>query len=199
MKKQVIAVDCDDVLAEHVGDLVAWTNDNFGTSLRVSDYSDHWQEFWGVDKDEVEKRSKDYHDSGRHLHLQTKPGALDTILYLKRYFDLVVVTARRNEIIDVTREWLNREYPDIFSDVLFVPIWEEGNTITKADICLGIGADYLIDDLLRHCEIAAKCGIKSVLYGNYNWNKTDELPENVTRCSDWNEVREYFDNVRQSA
>ena len=42
MGRKVIAIDLDDVLAAHVESFVAFSNERYGTSLQVDDYSDHW-------------------------------------------------------------------------------------------------------------------------------------------------------------
>jgi 5'(3')-deoxyribonucleotidase len=103
-----------------------------------------------------------------------------------------IVTARRAHLIDTTREWLANYFPGYFKDIHFVPIWEPGNTITKADICKQIEADYLIDDLPKHCNVAADGGIKAILFGDYSWNKNENLHSGVVKCKDWDSVLSLF-------
>jgi hypothetical protein len=55
-----------------------------------------------------------------------------------------------------------------------------------------LGATYIIEDMPGHAFECAEAGIKTVLFGDYPWNKADKLPAGVTRCSDWPAVLEYF-------
>ncbi len=84
-----------------------------------------------------------------------------------------------------------------FSQIIFSGIWDDGkqdaHKRTKTEILQSIGADFLIDDQLKHCISAADAGIGAVLFGAYPWNRVDTLPRGVTRCSDWSAVLEYFD------
>ena len=59
-----IAIDIDDVLAENAIGFVAFSNERWGTRLRVDDYSEHWSEMWHVDREEAERRAHVFHDSG---------------------------------------------------------------------------------------------------------------------------------------
>jgi len=63
---------------------------------------------------------------------------------------------------------------------------------TKNDVIKQIGADYLIDDQPKHCIAAAKAGIKTVLFGDYKWNRDLKLRKNMVRARNWQEVLEYF-------
>ena len=64
--------------------------------------------------------------------------------------------------------------------------------MTKAEICAEIGADYLVDDQPKHCLAAAKAGIKTILFGDYKWNRDTKLMPNMVRAKNWQEVLEYF-------
>jgi hypothetical protein len=60
---------------------------------------------------------------------------------------------------------------------------------TKAELCREIGAEYLIDDQIKHCAGAARAGLKAVLFGR---SPGAALPAGVTRAAHWDEVAEYF-------
>jgi hypothetical protein len=38
----------------------------------------------------------------------------------------------------------------------------------------------------------AEAGVDGLLFGNYPWNQSKELPSNVRRVANWAEVKEYF-------
>ncbi len=192
MKRVTIAVDVDDVLAAHVPAFIAFSNEYYGTNLTVEDYTEHWADIWHVERDEIERRASEFHVPETLLRFQ-KDNSADVVLStLAKNYDLAIVTARREHTLNATHEWLDTHFYGVFKEVHFVPIWEPNNTVTKADICKNIGASYLIDDLARHCNLAAENGIKSLLFGDYSWNRKEELIPGVTRVKDWPAVLEYF-------
>ncbi|OGL30777.1 hypothetical protein A3F37_04135 [Candidatus Saccharibacteria bacterium RIFCSPHIGHO2_12_FULL_41_12] len=190
--KKTIAIDIDDVIAQHVPEFIEFSNKNYNTNLSMHDYRDHWAEIWQVDHEEMKKRELDFHS--KRVHNFKKLKEADRVLeFLKENYDLVIVTARPQYLVDSTHVWLERFYDGIFSDVHFVPIWEAGSKITKADVCRQIGADYLIDDMPLHCNIASSAGITALLFGDYPWNRNLDLSEGVVRVNKWSDVAEYFD------
>lgn len=193
MKKPLIAFDLDDVLASHVEAFVAHSNSAYGTSFEIEDYTEHWPSLWGVDDEEVERRAYEFHTHENILGFKVKADAQAALKKLGTKYDLCIVTARRQHLLDITRTWVEQHFPDVFIGVHFVPIWEPDNKVTKAEICKQIAADYLVDDLARHCNIAAEGGIKCVMFGDYSWNRNEELLPSVARCVNWQELLQYFD------
>lgn len=196
MKKPIIAVDIDDTLADHAEAFILWSNEKYGTGLTIDDYQDHWSKIWKIEQDETERRAVEFHDSKAHRSFAIKKDSKEVLERLSQSYDLVIVTARRQSVVQDSLEWIREYYGDIFKDVRFVPIWDKDNTLTKAAICKELGASFLIDDLLRHCEIASDEGIQALLFGDYKWNSSIELPENIVRVKNWSEIEKYF-NERQ--
>ncbi|MBI4033538.1 hypothetical protein HY379_00905 [Candidatus Saccharibacteria bacterium] len=193
MERETIAVDVDDVIAAHAEAFVEFSNECYGTHLAASDYTEHWHRLWRADNKEVERRATEFHTPERTIRYQRMHDAAVVLgdLSLKR--DLVIVTARPYGLVETTRQWLDQNFPNVFSGYNFVPIWTPGNKITKADICKQIGADYLVDDLARHCNVAAEVGVQALLFGDYPWNQDDDLHPSVVRIKNWPEVGKYFD------
>lgn len=196
MTKQTIAVDIDDVLADNAAGFVAFSNSKWGTRLSVDDYDEHWAKLWRVDHEETARRADLFHVSGVVKKYQKNTDALDVLLNLHKSFRLVIITSRRLSLKEDTYEWINLHFPNIFEEIHFAGIWDvidEGSVhATKADIALEIGADYLIDDQIKHCSAAASVGIESILFGDYTWNYTDTLPKGVYRAASWQKVEDYF-------
>lgn len=198
MTKKTIAVDIDDVLADNAAGFVAFSNSKWGTSLTVNDYDEHWAKLWQVDHRETTKRVDLFHKSGVVKKYQKNTEALDVLLNLRKSFRLVIVTSRRLTLKEDTYEWIGLHFPDIFEEIHFAGIWDviDDRSVhaTKADIALEIGADYLIDDQIKHCAAAAAAGIDSILFGNYSWNRVDRLPKGVYRAAGWQQVEDYFND-----
>ncbi len=191
-----IAIDLDDVLAANAEGFVAYSNERWGTHLTVEDYSEHWAQLWETDHEETMKRATEYVSSRSMSNYRHYPEAVLVLRRLARTYDLVILTSRRSVIRSETAAWLERNFKGIFMDVHHAGIFDRTDPAriiaTKAEMTAEIGADYLVDDQLKHCLAVAEMGVPAVLFGDYNWNQADSLPERVTRCRDWDEVEAYF-------
>lgn len=196
MHKPVVAVDIDEVLAANAPSLVAYTNETWGMNLTVDDYHEHWAELWQTDHEETMRRAKQYNLSGVMESMGHFEDAKEVLVTLSEHYELIIVTARRREIAAVTKEWIERHYSGIFSDIHHAGIWDtehpDASTYTKADICQEVGAAYLIDDQAKHCNAVQTAGIQAIMFGDYPWNRGSDLVEGVVRCRDWDKVGEYF-------
>ena len=198
MKRKTIAVDLDDVLADSAAKFVAYSNKKWGTNLEVDDYSEHWAEMWGIDVDEALERREHIYKQAVQINLEAFSGVKEVLTSLGRRFDLIIVTSRPLVLQKGTIEWLNQYYGGLFKSVHFAGIWdgkhdvETANKMTKAHIIKELGADYFIDDHPKHCFAVAAEGIPSLLFGDYYWNRSADLPQGVVRVKDWSAVEEYF-------
>lgn len=198
---KTIAVDVDDVLALAAKDFIAFTNARWGTTLTVDDFDEHWAKVWQVDHAEELKRKDEYISSGTIKNYDHFPDAVEVLNKLKKNYKLVVLTSRIKILNKDTRDWIDKYFTDIFSEIHFSGIWDDPNKLssekihyTKAEVFNKICADYLIDDQLKHCIAVAEAGMPALLFGDYKWNQIEgPLPKNITRAKDWLEVLTYFD------
>lgn len=198
MKKQVIAVDIDDVLAANAEGWVKFSNKLWGTNLKVEDYDEDWSKMWQVDREEEAKRVKVFNESLIIKDYRHNEDAVEVLAKLSEKYELVIATSRTQGLHTETLKWLDKYYKDIFSAVHLSGVFEvmsaDAHKATKADLVKRIGADYLIDDQAKHCLAVADAGIETILFGDYTWNSNiGPLPKGVTRCADWQAVEEYFD------
>lgn len=196
--KPIIAVDIDDVIAESALAFVTYSNKKYGTHLTVDDYQDYWGEVWKTDYEETQRRAKEYHASGYIATYAPIEGAYKALRQLKERFKIVVLTSRSNSTNQLTRDWIEKQYPDIFDDIVFSGFYnsmtKSSSSMTKGGIAKSLGARYLIDDQIKHVLSAAELGMQGILFGNYSWNQARALHENVTRVRNWQEVLSYFES-----
>lgn len=65
-----------------------------------------------------------------------RAGAYHSLMRLKSYCDLVVVTSRQHVIKQPTLEWINLHFPNVFQEVHFGNHWaKEGKSTPKSEIC----------------------------------------------------------------
>lgn len=194
--KQTIAVDIDDVLAANAPAFVACGNRHWGTNLTIEDYDEHWGKMWQLDETALREFADSYHASGEIGKYKHDQAALPVLRELRKTYRLVITTSRRMLVHDETLSWIDQNFPGIFEDIRFAGFYDDANdfrhTATKAELARELGASYIIDDQLKHCIAAAEAGLQALLFGDYPWNRSASLPENVIRVSDWESVGSYF-------
>ncbi|MCL2037894.1 DHH family phosphoesterase [Candidatus Saccharibacteria bacterium] len=199
-QKPVIAVDIDDVLSDTANWFIAESKQRWNCDLTIDEYSEGWGEVWKVDRDEWRRRYLEFVGDEEYLK-KIKPidlkSSLAVLRELKKNHKLVILSSRPQEVHDQTRKWIKKYYNGIFEEIIFVDFWNEtgwnrsGALKTKAEICVKIGADFLIDDQPKHVNSLEKCATKGILFGDYPWQKVEISPvaENVRN---WHEIKEYF-------
>lgn len=208
MKRPTIAVDIDDVLTHSAEAVIEFSNMTWGTTLTLNDFDEDWRKMWGIDpgdEAEMHRRSQEIRAAG-FMNVVARNDAGRVLALLKKRARVVAVTSRRKAIELETREWIEEHLGNVIEEIHFAGIFDEDNETlkthehriiaTKHDILSVVRPDYFIDDQLKHCEAALKLGIKTIVFGNYAWNKdTDIESRGATRCISWNDIEEYF--VRQ--
>jgi hypothetical protein len=195
MTKEVTAIDVDDVVVKHVAGFIAWSNDTWGTHLTTADYTEAWHELWDIDVTESERRKSQFFTDEIIGGFDVVEGASEALMALAATKTLVAVTSRRESLRAATEQALELIAPGTIDTVLCATSFQNGEKITrsKSDICLEIGATDLVDDQLKHCILAARAGVRAVLFGDYDWQDTTLVPpEGVACAKDWNETLAYF-------
>lgn len=194
--KPILAVDCDDVVA-NINDAVReFVNETYGLNYTAADYQvtgeyhRYWERIWGTPDNERSDRFEAFMQSGRMAQLEPVSGAFEALRQLKKEYRLVMLTARTADQMAFTHAWLEQKAPHIFDDVTFMHLWDtEGEKATKAAICQQLGAEILVDDNYDHCRLAADVGVRALLFGDYGWNRAQELMPGMERVADWRAVR----------
>jgi uncharacterized HAD superfamily protein len=197
-RRQVIGIDIDDVLSRSAEGFTVHSNRRWGEGHIVERYDEDWAKFWGIPREEAQKRANEMHTSGVFGNYSPYTQAVPVLKQLAQNYTLIVVTSRRSLIKPETDRWLERYFTGVFQAIHYAGIYDSNAQIhhmlkqTKAELCRDLGVDYLIDDQLKHCVAASEIGINALLFGDYSWNKADQLPEGVTRVKDWASVGQYF-------
>lgn len=125
-------------------------------------------------------------------------GAQEGTAALRRLgYRLVIITARNEHIRDASWEWVQRHFPGCFEEIICTGQFatqqrldgvDQDNAIpkkvTKAEVCIRIGAKLLIDDSLENAMACAEYVSPSgevappvLLFGDYQWSTRPSLPE----------------------
>lgn len=187
----IIAVDCDDVLINATHYLVGTYNERYGTSVQLAHAHMSKNPEWRAARSEVFRRIHEIQRSEGYAAIAPSAQTIGAISDLTGRHDLHLVTARSDEILDVTRLMLDTFFRDSFLSVEHV-----GPDRSKGEVCASLHADILIDDNLRHLEDASAHGVKGLLwFGAYPWQDPQTSnSDSIVRCINWAEVRERIEH-----
>jgi len=187
----IIAIDIDDVIIESSPRLTEYYNRKYGTHLTLDDmYSDD-PKAWGVTDDaQAIERVEGYLVTDEFQSIPPLREAIASIHRLSRRHELHVITGRSLAIEVATTDMLRAYFPDIFRSIVFTSMYSHDKR-DKADVCQELGANLLIEDHLGHALPVARSGTNVLLFGDYPWNRAEELPSNIRRVKNWAAVEEY--------
>lgn len=193
---KTIAIDIDNVLAASAESFVVISNRLFGDHITVADFNEDWQKMWGVDHEEAERRGEVLRANKYQKDYQPVEGAIQAVNELGKRYNLVLVTSRGKFVEELTRNWLKQHFDYPFEQIVFADFWDDiknskdGHLRHKGDLFTQVGADFVIDDQLKHCMAAAEQDVQAILFGDYSWNQANKLPYGLFRCKNWSEVIE---------
>jgi uncharacterized HAD superfamily protein len=182
-----IGIDIDEVLARFIFAFANYHNKTYNTSLKESDFcSYNLEKTLGESRIEVDRKIKEFFLTEEFKNLELVPGSQEKINELKKNNELFIITSRYKESAEITKDWINRNFPNIFSGIYFANYSSE-NAITKNNLCEKLGIEVFIDDCLTY---ASECGDKDtkVFLYDFYWNQSEVLPERVTRVKSWEEI-----------
>lgn len=197
----VIAFDLDDILSYHVETLAEWHNENYGTNLTIEDFKTHnfWMD-WGGTKEEAIQKVIAFFNSDHGKKTKVMAGAKEGIDYLKQREELVITTAKLDELKQHTLDWVNENFPGCFSQVLFTNNLARNDKplFNKTNACLKLNVKFIVEDRMKEAEPLARAGIR-VLMLRKPWNVNREIPEdlkdNIEIFDDWSQMLERMKQI----
>jgi len=158
-------------------------------------HSYYFWEIWGGTKEEAIQKVYDFHKTDYFKNIQPLEDAKIACTELKKNHELFVITSRQNDVIDATREWVDKYFPSIFSGIHFTNHFaQNGTSVTKKEICDNLAIDILIEDNLK---FATECVTpkRHVLLFDYPWNQNSDLPKGIIRVYSWKEILEEIEKI----
>ncbi|MGM5484043.1 MAG: 5' nucleotidase, NT5C type [Nanobdellota archaeon] len=183
-----IGIDIDDVIVVFWKDLQDFHNEFYGSDIDKEDIDFNLSVTWNCSKTESEKRLKEYYDNGGHRKLERVKGARENIEKLSKKHKLFIITSRHLYVKNDTIEWIQKNFPDIFSEILFTKELK----MKKWDICKKKKIDLHIDDSPDVIKGCSDNGVNIIAF-DYPWNKKVEGCE-ILRVNSWKEITNYIEN-----
>ncbi|MFA5176364.1 MAG: hypothetical protein WC413_03860 [Candidatus Nanoarchaeia archaeon] len=184
-----IAVDLDEVLGEFLFPVLTYYNKLNHKDLKIDQFHcyDFW-EVWGGTKQEAIQIVDDFFKKGYSEDIKPIPGAQQAINILKNKHNLIIVTSRWDNLRAHTEKWINKYYPNSFSEIYFSNDFSANNgNVKKSEICKKLGVNIIIEDNLHYALDCSKEGIISILLDK-PWNKQSENYERVFRVNTWDDI-----------
>ncbi len=190
MKKRY-GFDLDDVILNFMESFREFHNENYGTEHAFEEYTDFYLEnILGCSKEEIVKRVDIFYNSHEHKNAEPIHGAIEVLKKLSEKYELIIITAKPEELREQTIFWLNTHLPNIFSDIVFTNHFQgEGLKRNKGDVCLELGIEAFVDDAIHNAESVASVGIP-VLLLDTPWNKKFKETELIKRVQNWEEIEQ---------
>jgi len=191
-----IAIDLDEVLGEVVGELLKWHNETKETRWTLGEVTKYrFSDCFDITRDEEKETVLEFWASGRLKNLPVVAGAREAVAELARNHQLFVVTARVEKLRDVTQNWLDRYFPNMFQKVVFANQYMSDEVgLAKGDICQELGCEVLIDDNTTNIESGWNKSLKLIIF-NRPWNIYHRLPPSVMRVNNWNEIVQAINKI----
>ena len=189
MKNRVIAIDFDDVIIDTTPYMQELYNKKFGTKMQLKDnFTGDLEAHGAPDIATIISRVEDVLNMDEMRTISPLKDTISIIKQLAEHHRLYVVTGRSPILETATTNFINEYFPDVFQSIVFASYLRKGKSRTKSRICKKLGADLLIEDHLGHALEAAEGGTEVLLFGDYPWNQSENLPNNITRVKNWEEV-----------
>ena len=188
--RKIIGVDFDDVTVNTNEAMCLYHNERYGTNYQLSDVTS-WDlsSLWQCEREEVFLRWHEFYASPEHLLTAPTQGAIEALALLAQSAEVHIITARPLDFEEVTRKLLQQHVP-LLNNIHFINKLgvKDGHHRTKAEVCVELGVEVLIEDHFGHAEGVALRGIPVLLF-NRPWNEGIlDLPQGIRRVHTWEEI-----------
>lgn len=184
MKSLNLCIDIDGTVTEPYYWL-SKANEYFNTNIKPKDVTIYEiPELLGI---EVDDYNQFYNSFGKSLHMEAKVrfGAKEVISKLYENHQIHFVTARKNEMLDISLEWLTRHEIPLDS----ITMVGSNDKVFKAIL---LASDLFIEDRYDNAIQLSQAGF-DVLLIDCTYNQ-GSLPSNVMRVKSWHQIVKIVEN-----
>jgi len=148
MNRVAVAVDIDEVLAPFLRNLIKWRRPKLPIPKK---FPYVYRDIYGITEEESQKMVRDFYESEDFANLTPLPWSQEAMKRLKKRGNrLYIVTGRQEVVREKTEEWVQKNFPGIFTDVILTNSYTP-QEVKKSDVCEILSIHKLIDDNLQAC------------------------------------------------
>lgn len=165
-----LAIDIDEVLMPFAKPMSKWRGYKMPTNKHAYVYTD----MFNISEKESRSMVKEFYFSDEIKVIKPIPYSRRKLQEFRpKVKKIYAVTGRQSEARDITEEWLQKYFPDIFDDLIITNSYTI-NEVNKADICRSLDIDVIIDDMYSTCKMCKHAGTNAIHFSGfskkrYNW------------------------------
>jgi 5'(3')-deoxyribonucleotidase len=193
MSKPIIGVDLDDVIYPFTTEFMKFVNKQLGVDKTIKNclvYS--LAVTYGIPEQQIYDFIALFMNTRAAKNALPIPGARTSLKTLKEHYDVHIVTARPETLNKDTRNWLDKDFKDLYSDIHYCSFYSLGDKkevkLSKTDVCKQLNAFCLVDDNVWNATEFHRAGFLGILFGNYPWQSSAE--RDIVKASNWAEVKQ---------
>mgnify|MGYP003965793643 CR=1 FL=1 len=195
----LIGYDVDETLTQFVPDFLRWHNLKYNTCLELEDLNDFdMSKKLGCSRGECVERIFEFYDNPFMDKLLPVSGAVDAVAHLGLKHKGVAVTSRTKFLREITQNSIDKYFYNSVSGLYLTGEWTGNGGKTKAEICVELGVDVLVDDRPKYCYDVIERGIDAILFnldGKYGWIESNVEMEGLYHAQNWNEIIDIVDKL----
>lgn len=194
-EKLKIGVDIDEVLAELAESVLDFYNKKFHTNFKKEEIKEiHLEKLLKISSKEMRDIFEEFSVTGENLNLIPVKDSINSLKKLNEY-ELYAISARPKSIKDHTVEWIEKHYESCFKEIHLLSDSHGVGNFDKGFFAKEIGIKFFIEDSLKNSLDIASHDIHVILLDK-PWNQEENLPENIYRVKDWNEILQKIEDLK---
>ncbi len=180
MKKKIIGIDIDSVIADSINLFLPYLNKRFNKDLCLQDIVHYeFEKCYNVTAEEVNEAFKDLTKNREWGTITPIKYANEFLIELSKNFTVVIVTSRpEKHMRNITEEWL-KKHSFVYDDLLFMENEDGDKYMTGKKN--NYEFDFFIEDCLEFALQILNYNIPVIIY-DYPWNQCDN--EKLIRVKD---------------
>jgi len=192
-----IGVDIDEVLADFLNSFINYHNDTYFTKFSKKDFKTYeLSDTLGGKKIDAINKIYEFYNTVNFKNILPLEKSEYAINKLSKDNSLRVITSRPYKIHNETISWLDKHFQDSFKEIHFTNEWvKENGVISKKDVCVKYGLDFLIEDSLNY---ARECKVKNtkIILMDQPWNHKVKEDNKIIRVNTWEEILDFFEKFK---
>jgi uncharacterized protein len=179
-----IAFDFDEVTVNFLDPFHEYYFNKTGKKFQREDYSsyDFWK-IWNISKEEAIRVVNEFHENYNVENILPQKDAQLAISQLTKGEKVRIVTSRPKRYNHLIEAWFKIYLPNKQTEIYNAGDFEKNGNKRKANICLDLGVNVLLDDSGETALECASYGVSTILFDK-PWNKNYDHG-NVKRVKSW--------------
>jgi uncharacterized HAD superfamily protein len=186
-----IGIDLDDILADFFPSFLNFYNRTHQKHFSIADITNFhiWKIGIGRTKEEAIAFVDEFHDSAHYDLIPPVQGSRESLVELSQLPDssLYIITSRPLNYRIKTNKFIQKHFSSIPLAVYYSHDFNNGEGPKKSEICQRLEVDFFVEDCFAYAKSCSEKGL-NVLLLDKPWNQNEELPKNITRVHNWQEI-----------